>query len=48
MSQPAPRRRRRRRRLSYALLAVQLRRWGLAGLIALTAIGALIATITTR
>lgn len=46
MSQPVPRKRRRRRRFSYALAAVQLRRWGLAGLIALTAVGAVIAALT--
>ncbi|WP_448809727.1 hypothetical protein [Agromyces bauzanensis] len=39
------RRRRPRRRLSAALLAVQVRRYGLAGLVALTAIGALIAAL---
>ncbi|WP_448004276.1 hypothetical protein [Agromyces bauzanensis] len=39
------RRRRPRRRLSHALLAVQLRRYGLAALVGLTAIGALVAAI---
>lgn len=43
MSEPAkpPRRRRRRRPMSTARLAVVARRWGLAALIALTAIGAI-------
>ncbi|MEV1130754.1 hypothetical protein [Agromyces sp. NPDC049794] len=39
------RRRRPRRRLSVALLAVQVRRYTLAAIVALTAIGALIAAI---
>ncbi|MFF2273919.1 hypothetical protein ACFVTX_16705 [Agromyces sp. NPDC058136] len=44
-SERAKRRRRPRRRLSHALLAVQLRRWGLVGIIALVAIGAIIAAL---
>ncbi len=40
-----PRRRRRRRPLSVALLSVQLRRYGLVGILALTAIGTLIAAL---
>ena len=40
------RRRRPRRRLSVALLAVQVRRYGLAAIVGLTAIGAVIAAVT--
>jgi hypothetical protein len=39
------RRRRPRRRLSVALLAVQVRRYGLAAMVGVTAIGAIIAAI---
>ncbi|WP_157421622.1 hypothetical protein [Agromyces sp. Leaf222] len=43
-----PRRRRRRRRPSVALLSVQLRRYGLAAILAICAIGTIIAALTTR
>ncbi|WP_022890074.1 hypothetical protein [Agromyces italicus] len=42
----AKRRRRPRRRLSHALLAVQIRRWGLVTIIALVAVGAVIAAFS--
>ncbi|SFR79341.1 hypothetical protein SAMN05428970_2534 [Agromyces sp. CF514] len=47
MTEPTPPRRRRRRRrpVSVALLSVQLRRYGLVAIIALTAIGTLIAAL---
>ncbi|MFB9644112.1 hypothetical protein [Agromyces lapidis] len=41
----AKRRRRPRRRPSHALLAVQIRRWGLVAIIALVAAGAVIAAL---